>query len=688
MYRRCWRCCGASERLLERRQGAVRIVLHKPSTEKYNDYILRAVGLLGYAAAFLLATHNSKYPVVLGLYSVRYALVLSGLLVVSTGLLVLSVPRWRARFAQGPARTVSRRQAWGLALAGWLALPLSFVLLRMVLPANDDRDLLISFGLVGLALTFAAALWWGGRGYDLSLNLSLYWLVVLVGIQLVVVSFAIGRAPYIKLAGEVWNLGSGVKQFHDLNSFVSISPDRNVNTWMHFFATWPLLGAYQKVFGVGILQARFFYLLLAWLATPFLYFTAKRLYGKAAAVVAAALSIFNPIHFNWTVSYIWVSTAIAIALYYFFLYRDSSHRRRWFYRFLCGFFAVSAVEGHPYGGAFAVMFVPAVLWEYWSVRGKGLRGSRSTVVSFTAGCASYALVYFIYHFVLPGVRLSELPAIFEETLAWERELGIAAFGFGLTARNIWKMAQLYLFTNPYEFLTLIILIIGAFLRRKKTDNLLVGIFVGAMLLIGSQLAHVNEFYWVFASPFVCIGFGALVTRLYQTRSGLKLGANVISIGGIYALLAILTLYTVQVYVSANGVRAVSNWQNQRAMAGIGHEIDQMLPIEDIVVVGDSGYYLGMPHRLNYWNAFSFTWRLPKYWPLDPPQAIIVTLGLDEGYSGLADWLLQYDFQAVACYPVTSARSEARAAILYTLPELNSSVYAQNCSPEMLAWLDN
>ena len=125
MYRRCWRCCGASERLLERRQGAVRIVLHKPSTEKYNDYILRAVGLLGYAAAFLLATHNSKYPVVLGLYSVRYALVLSGLLMVSTGLLVLSVSRWRARFAQGPARAVSRRQAWGLALAGWLALPLS-----------------------------------------------------------------------------------------------------------------------------------------------------------------------------------------------------------------------------------------------------------------------------------------------------------------------------------------------------------------------------------------------------------------------------------------------------------------------------------------------------------------------------------------------------------------------------------
>ena len=165
MYRRCWRCCGASERLLERRQGAVRIVLHKPSTEKYNDYILRAVGLLGYAAAFLLATHNSKYPVVLGLYSVRYALVLSGLLVVSTGLLVLSVPRWRARFAQGPARTVSRRQAWGLTLAGWLALPLSFMLLRLVLPANDDRALVtVSFLLMVEVAVMAGLLRWCGVG--------------------------------------------------------------------------------------------------------------------------------------------------------------------------------------------------------------------------------------------------------------------------------------------------------------------------------------------------------------------------------------------------------------------------------------------------------------------------------------------------------------------------------------------
>ena len=88
-------------------------------------------------------------------------------------------------------------------------------------------------------------------------------------------------------------------------------------------------------------------------------------------------------------------------------------------------------------------------------------------------------------------------------------------------------------------------------------------------------------------------------------------------------------------------------------------------------------------------TFSFTWGLPKYWPLDPPQAIIVTLGLDEGYSGLADWLLEYDFQAVACYPIMSELNlNEWAAILYTLPELNLSVYAQNCAPEMLAWLDN
>ena len=161
------------------------------------------------------------------------------------------------------------------------------------------------------------------------------------------------------------------------------------------------------------------------------------------------------------------------------------------------------------------------------------------------------------------------------------------------------------------------------------------------------------------------------------------------IGASYLLITVLCLYSIQSVITANSKGAILQRELINRYVEIGQEINEILPPEEIVIAGDNAYYLGMSHRLNYWNTFSFTWGLPEYWPLDPPQAIIVTLGLDEGYSGLADWLLQYDFQAVACYPIMSELNlNEWAAILYTLPELNLSVYAQNCTPEMLAWLDN
>ena len=96
----------------------------------------------------------------------------------------------------------------------------------------------------------------------------------------------------------------------------------------------------------------------------------------------------------------------------------------------------------------------------------------------------------------------------------------------------------------------------------------------------------------------------------------------------------------------------------------------------------------MHHRLNYWTTFSFTWKLPKYWPLDPPQAIIVTLGRDDGYSGLAEWLAENEFRAIECYPILNDRNGAHTAIFYTLPELEVAEIQEGCTPEVLSWLNS
>ena len=683
MYRRCWRCCGASERLLERRQGAVRIVLHKPSTEKYNDYILRAVGLLGYAAAFLLATHNSKYPVVLGLYSVRYALVLSGLLVVSTGLLVLSVPRWRARFAQGPARTVSRRQAWGLALAGWLALPLSFMLLRLVLPANDDRALTVSFLLMVEVAVMAGLLRWCGVGKH-RLELRRLWLPVLglVFVQMLIALYFHGSLPNYRLIDEIYVVGTAWKQAYEPSVFVNISADRNAQTWANFSLLWPLAGIYMRVFGVGWLQARAFFLFVLWGASPFIFGAARRLYGPAAALVAFSLAIAIPIHQNWALSHGYVATATSIALYAYMRAKQKGARQH-VWHFACGFFALSAVEGHFYGLAFALVFALLQLRQFYVDWQQGIADARHPFRAYVLGNASFLIIWFAYHVALPGISLAEFPRIMRATFAWE-----SALGDGFTLQIFWKSLQLYSFINPHEVLILMVGVAFAIRRRAAADRLLLFLFLGALGIIVLILAHINHYYFIFVMPFVCLFFGAgFAGRTRAIEKQTHGSASLFTIVGIFVIVCVLQLYAIQADESARQPDSIVRLKEQHEFVDIGRAIDKLLPQEEIVIAGDSGYYLGMPQRLNYWSTFSFTWALPKSWPLDPPQAIIVTLGGDEGYSGLADWLMEYDFRAVACYPVTSARSEARAAILYTLPELNSSVYAQNCSPEMLAWLD-
>ena len=120
---------------------------------------------------------------------------------------------------------------------------------------------------------------------------------------------------------------------------------------------------------------------------------------------------------------------------------------------------------------------------------------------------------------------------------------------------------------------------------------------------------------------------------------------------------------------------------------IGKQIDARLPSEDIIIVGDHNYFLAMPHRSNYWSSFSFTWDLPEYWPLDPPQAIIVTVGVDEGWSGLREWISSNGFIPISCHSIESNGQEENAiAILYTLPEIISLSQDESCSPEMLEWL--
>lgn len=661
--------------------------------ERFNDLLLRIFGIFGFLVTAILAMHQSKYPVFLGLYSTRYALILLGLILVSAGLISFSLPGWRARLAQRSVRTASRRQAWVLMFAGWLALPVSFGLLRMVLPANDDRDLTIAFVLVVEVAVMVGVLWWTRAAERvIRVQRPTRFLVGLTAIAYVLIVLFHGKVPPVTFFDEVWSVGTAWKQYNDLSNFTSISPDRNADTWFNFPAFLPVAGAYMKLFGVGILQARFFYFLLAQLALPFIYFITRHYYGNSAAFAALALGLFAPLHFNYALSHIWVSTATSIALFCYISARKSEKRFARLFSFCCGLFAVSAVEGHVYGGAFALVFCALHFVEFIAALRRQQRPSAGYFLPFVMGCVCFSTFWMGYHIILPDLQISEVIDRIRETYRWESQAIGASGQGGVLNPAIWKKAlPEYLSLQQFEFFLLNTLIGFVFLRRRIEDIKLAGFWVSGYFLISLFIAHLNINYVTFYYPPMCILFGAFVKHLFPGNAKFEnMKGIAYSLGGFYLLVAALCLFSIHTVTVASSDASKVQGTLLGRHAEIGKNINALLPPEEIIVAsgpGGHGYYYGMPYRLGYYNSFSFTWGLPEYWPLDPPQAIIVTLGVDETWSGLREWVQVHEFQAVACYHITGVGEEEPAtAILYWLPELGRSNVAENCTPEMLGWV--
>ncbi len=638
-------------------------------------------------ALVLLLTRSSETPEVLGRWSLHYAYLLA---LAATGtllLLVLTVPAWRARLLRRSARPATRRQAWALLAGGLLLLPVASLVLQALLPVQESSLMraLFILTLCGLTLPVLGLMHRSGAGYlPLQLRRPGLLLLLIFGIQIGLVIGFHGQVPEFKPEGEIWMMGSGLRQFHDVRSFISLSPDRNARTWFHFFVLWPFSGAFMQVFGAGLLQARLFYLLVGWLALPFLYLSARKRYGQVAALATVALASFIPLHYNWAVPQIQVPVATSIALTAFIFARGQPLRRPLLLRYICGFFAVAAVDGHPYGGAFTLMFCLLQLAEF--LRGNPAWARTRAFLSFVAGCASYTTLWAGYHIALPGLALSDLPGLLQATWAWEASLGAQEFGVGLTPGNMLNMAKLYFYHLPHELLLALLLPLTALLRKRPDERNLLFLLAGSVLLIGLLLGHVNEFYFVFLFPFICLWFGAWLSEFPVQPAGTAAKGELrLSFMASYLLFALLCLYIIQTFATANYSGAVRRREQVLEMAAVGREIDDLLPAEDIVVAGQEGYYLGMPQRLNYGSSFSFTWGKPEYWPLPEPQAIIVTPGVDSDYSDLDRWLIDHEFQPVHCFPVPGVGDGV--VILYLEPELMPPERAIDCTPLDLAWLE-
>ena len=563
-------------------------------------------------------------------------------------------------------------------------LPVAYVVLRALLPEqtfdiplpfNNDKALFISLVLSSMLTGVLALFWWYGKWEGNRVRVRARTLLLLIsGAQLALVLLCFGQLPYPQVGDEYYEIANAIRQFQEPQRFIAFSPHRSATTWANFPAFWFLKGAWLHVFGAGYLQGRFFALLVAWLAVPFTYLVARKLYGRTGALAALALAGFLPLQYSQATSRCLVPTLSVIALWCWLSARGSSPARPRLFSLLCGLCATLVVEGHIYGGAFTLVFCALQLWEFARGlrRGEGWRQARFW--SFVLGCALALIFWLAYHVALPGVLLSELPEIWHRTLSWEtsdhRPFYYKIFSAILT--------QFWL--NPVEPLMISLVVVAELWRGRKMNLILVVLCAtGLTVFLVGSLTHFN-YYLQFLFPFYSLLFGALVARTDGHAAGHDRNGRSLSLGSLVTILSVATLFAIQTVEAAQFPPTRKRMDFLAEATRIGREINALLPEEDIVIVGERIFYMGMPQRLNYTaltlykNETTYLHEDPLRWPLSPPRALIHTSGVhpDRELADLKGWFLERKFRVVRCFDLPGREiswQSSGTVMLWLHPEL-------------------
>ena len=250
------------------------------------------------------------------------------------------------------------------------------------------------------------------------------WIFLLLFLfHIVIIALVFGDIPGIDHVDEPFVTGNSILNARNFGSFPSLRPgERNSGAWLDNPFMWVVSGSVQLLIGAGWLQARAFYLVVGVLACPFVYLTAKRLYGSIAGWSAALLAFYIPLHYNWARAEIWVTTATAIAIYCYFSSHGDDTKRVKVASFACGFFIVSTIDGHFYGIAFAIVFCLLHLWEQLRHFRRYRWRLKPAFIYFVMGCGAYLLFWLWYHVYLPGIHLGDIPRLFTQNYAWELQV--------------------------------------------------------------------------------------------------------------------------------------------------------------------------------------------------------------------------------------------------------------------------
>jgi len=613
-----------------------------------------------------MLTHQSDTPVILGRYSLTYALqlaVMVGLVVLFAGWAILAWRGWSMSLARFVPQ--GRLAAWAMALIGLAAL----VLYWAFFPGGRSQPGVMLFAVYSTALLFAAWTWllWVSGARDLFIAPSGRWLT-LSGL-LVMAGFTgatLGRVPPSLFLDEAWVANWGMSLYSLRKPIITLMPDMGPELAMRAPLFFIGMGAWLLAAGITLENGRLYLILVGWLGLPFLYKASRRLHsiaiGGLTCLLAAALL---PPHVYIRMDIV-VTFFMMIGLWAF-IRAEETQRAVWYG--IAGFALGLMFEGHQFPIVYDAAFALILAYDYARVVWREKRWLwYAPFWAFALGGILATGLYLFLHSVPWGFSPLDWIRVVFVTYGGEQTLGDVSTVSRIVRLTTYWMLD-YLLYHPLESALFCAGIAWALtrgsLRIKRLAIILILSQIGLWLLLPKR----SYFYYVFNLPFTALfaaGLLADITGGWQARR-LSLARGAAFVGVAALLITHLSLST-------------QSSQNADQMIALSYEINAVLPSKIEHVAAWQGYYFGFSGR-QFLNS-EILYRLKPgqtladlYWPTQPPQALLITLGLDDMQTELFDYIAQAGFVRVRCYPLDIF---GRRADLYVRPEDDPYHGVTNC----------
>jgi len=376
-----------------------------------------------------------------------------------------------------------------------------------------------------------------------------------------------------------------------------------------------------RVIGDTFWHARLTRLLLSLIALPFIYRSGVMLYGKRPALMACAISVFFLIPTNFVRPDYGVGIMLAVGFYVYLL---AEKHDRPVLHYLTGLLIGLGGEGHPLAYRFGVAF-GLIYIAHWVVemrrRKRFFIDGRTLALGFGGGTA--ILIYLLVH-ILPGweqgthFATSYAPAA--RTVGEQIQAGIDI---------LMRQVEVWVESNPIEFLLFVPGLIFAIFRRQKGDRLILFILAVSEVLMLVTYGYYRAFYQVHFLPLFALLMGKVLADGIDNKAQPRAANG----GPLHQL--VLAGTVLAICAGALFLRASNSADPQRnEFEAIGRQLAATLP-PNLKVVGNEDYFVAWRNP-NYYGISTTTtpsWflvTLQDYplWVATAPDAFIITPELD------------------------------------------------------------